>query len=137
MRRNEINLINYQLLILRLKWKCLNANLKYLYIGFALNRLNKYQEAIECYDKAISINSKNDNAFCNKGLTLHNLKQYSNALVCYNQALSISIDPIRLKLKADSLFQLGMKLEAKETYLAALQQGSTEQEYIKKQLQKL
>ncbi|CAD8215553.1 unnamed protein product [Paramecium octaurelia] len=36
-------------------------------LGFTLDKLNKYQEAIECYDKAIAINPKFDNAWNNKG----------------------------------------------------------------------
>lgn len=39
------------------KGKMLNN--QYL-IGFALQRLNKYKEAIDCYDKSISLNPKND-----------------------------------------------------------------------------
>ncbi|CAD8214482.1 unnamed protein product [Paramecium octaurelia] len=105
--------------------------------GIALNKLNKYQEAIECYDKAITINPKHDSALSNKGLTLHKLKKYKNAIICYDQALSVSITPLNLLRKADSLFELGNKQEAKQYYLDALQYGSTRKDYIQKQLQQL
>ncbi|CAD8116753.1 unnamed protein product [Paramecium primaurelia] len=86
--------------------------------GDALNNLNKYQDAIECLDKAISINPKFDIAWSNKGYALHNLQKYTDAISCYDQALSININPLRLQRKADSLFELGKKSEAKQFYLA-------------------
>ncbi|CAD8166212.1 unnamed protein product [Paramecium pentaurelia] len=86
--------------------------------GLALNNLNKYQEAFECYDKAISINPKHDKA---RSYALHQLQKYYDALSCYDQALSITINPLRLQRKADSLFELGKKSEAKQFYLAALE----------------
>ncbi|CAD8214522.1 unnamed protein product [Paramecium pentaurelia] len=41
--------------------------------GVTLRKLNKYQEAIECYEKAISINPKYDKAWLNKGNQLFNI----------------------------------------------------------------
>ncbi|CAD8055916.1 unnamed protein product [Paramecium primaurelia] len=105
--------------------------------GLALNNLNKYQDAIECYDEAISINPKYDKAWSNKGFALHKLQKYTDAISCYDQALSININHQRLKLKADSLFELGKKPEAKQFYEASLEQGSNDKIYIQKQLSKL
>ncbi|CAD8214280.1 unnamed protein product [Paramecium pentaurelia] len=105
--------------------------------GMALYNLNKYQEAIECYDKAITINPIYDTAWSNKGYALHQLQIYTDAISCYDQALSISINSIRLQRKADSLFELGKKSEAKKFYLVALEQGSNDKNYIQKQLSKL
>ncbi|CAD8045608.1 unnamed protein product [Paramecium primaurelia] len=105
--------------------------------GWALNSLNKYQEAIECYDKAISFNPKYDFAWNNKGYALHKLQKYYDAISCYDQALSFRILPLRLQRKADSLFELGKKAEAKQCYLAALENGSNDKNYIQEQLSKL
>ncbi|CAD8174781.1 unnamed protein product [Paramecium pentaurelia] len=120
--------------------------------GDALNNLNKYQDAIECLDKAISINPKFDSAWNNKGsalnnlnkyqdaiecFALHKLQKYTDAISCYDQALSININPLRLQRKADSLFELGKKSEAKQFYLASLEKGSNDKIYIQKQLSKL
>ncbi|CAD8058037.1 unnamed protein product [Paramecium primaurelia] len=106
-------------------------------LRFALRKLNKCQEAIECYDKAISINPKYDKAWYNKGYVLHQLQKYNDAISCYDQALSININPLRLQRKADSLFELGKKSEAKQLYLSALEKGSNDKNYIQKQLSKL
>ncbi|CAD8137817.1 unnamed protein product [Paramecium octaurelia] len=105
--------------------------------GMVLCNLNQHQEAIKCFDQAISINPKFDASFSNKGFALHQLKRYWDALQCYDQALSICINPSLLKRKADSLFELNFKYNAKQVYLEALQLGSNETDYINKQLSKL
>ena len=50
---------------------------------------NKYEEAIECYDKAIQINPNYSEAFNNKGLALGDLNKYEEALKTANLALFI------------------------------------------------
>ncbi|CAD8215340.1 unnamed protein product [Paramecium octaurelia] len=96
--------------------------------GQALQSLNKYEEAIECYDKAIAINPNYDVAWNSKGkllyysgLALHKLEIYKDAIQCFDKALNIQITPDRLKNKAYILLQLGMTLEARQLYLAALE----------------
>ncbi|CAD8215554.1 unnamed protein product [Paramecium octaurelia] len=106
-------------------------------LGLALQNMNKQQEAIECFDKAIAINPNNDNAWNNKGFALHNLQQYNYAILCYDQALYLQITSSRLRNKADSLFQFGKKSEAKQFYQAALEKGSNEKTYIQSQLSQL
>ncbi|CAD8129465.1 unnamed protein product [Paramecium sonneborni] len=54
------------------------------------NNLKKYQEAIECYDKALLINPKNDQIWNNKGHALRNLNKYQEAIECYDKALLIN-----------------------------------------------
>ncbi|CAD8094619.1 unnamed protein product [Paramecium sonneborni] len=105
--------------------------------GSALNNLNRFQEAIESLDQSIQINSKNNFAFENKGFALHQLKEYQKAIECYDLDLSLHVKPVTLKLKADALLELGKKSEAKKLYQTALQKGSNEKDYIKKQLSKL
>ncbi|CAD8163650.1 unnamed protein product [Paramecium pentaurelia] len=101
-----------------------------------LNNLHIYQEAIECLDEAISINPKYENAWINKGIALHKIKKFKDAIFFYDQALSQYINPLTLRLKADSLFELGNENEAKQSYLFALEKRSKEKDYIQKQLEK-
>jgi len=49
----------------------------------------KYNEAIECYDKAIEIDSRCKDAWNNKGNLLADQKKYSEAHKCYDEALKI------------------------------------------------
>ncbi|CAD8157116.1 unnamed protein product [Paramecium pentaurelia] len=54
----------------------------------ALDDLKKYQEAIECQDKAISINLKNDNAWFIKGYSFHFIQ---DSIECYDKAICINL----------------------------------------------
>ncbi|CAD8145683.1 unnamed protein product [Paramecium pentaurelia] len=79
------------------------------YFSNNLSKLKKYQEAIKCYEKAISINPKEsawsnkDKLINNSGATLHKLKNYKDAVQCQDQALSIYTKSIRLKRKGTPL----------------------------------
>ncbi|CAD8150608.1 unnamed protein product [Paramecium octaurelia] len=81
-----------------------------------VQNLQKYQEAIDCYEICIAINPQNDAVWRNKGqmililsslciniqlqiILLKQLKKHSEAILCYDQALSICIDPQTLQLK--------------------------------------
>ncbi|CAK91023.1 unnamed protein product (macronuclear) [Paramecium tetraurelia] len=61
-----------------------------IYLGYALSKLNKYQDAIECYNKAISINPNYDVIWYHKGNVLNNLNQHYEAIECYDKAISIN-----------------------------------------------
>ncbi|CAD8214737.1 unnamed protein product [Paramecium octaurelia] len=89
--------------------------------GVALSNLKKYQEAIECYDKAISINPKQDLAWNNKGNSLNNLNKYEEAIECYDKAISINpkLD-LAWNNKGNSLDDLYKYQEAIECYDKAI-----------------
>ena len=55
------------------------------------NKMN-YQKAIECYEKAIEINSQLKEAWYNEGIALGKLGKYQDAIKAFDQALSISPD---------------------------------------------
>ncbi|CAD8148198.1 unnamed protein product [Paramecium pentaurelia] len=101
--------------------------------GNSLKRLNKYEDAIECFDKVISINPKNESAWNSKGLLLHKLKNFKDAIQSYDMSLSIRIQPSILKQKADTLFELGEKQLAEQFYMAALENGTDDTDQIQKQ----
>ena len=60
-------------------------------------KLNKYEEAIICYDRIITIDANNSNALLNKGLMLYNLNKYEKAIECYDRI--IGLDKYKEKLK--------------------------------------
>ena len=68
-----------------------NFSVAYCNKGSALDDLERFQEAIECYDKAIELNPNYSNAYCNKGLALKNLKNHQDAIECYNKAIELII----------------------------------------------
>ena len=61
----------------------------------ALDRLGKYQEAIEYYDKAIEIDANFIDAQISKGWALDGLGKYKEAIEYYDKALDI--DPINIR----------------------------------------
>jgi tetratricopeptide (TPR) repeat protein len=67
----------------------ISNNLKALtsFARFILYGFGRYTEAIECYDKALAINPKQDNALFNKGNALDRLEKYDEAIECYDKAI--------------------------------------------------
>ncbi|WP_293193897.1 MULTISPECIES: tetratricopeptide repeat protein [unclassified Microcoleus] len=59
--------------------------------GRCLNRLKRRDEALECLDKAIEIDSNYARAWANKGNVLKILQRYEEALVSFDKA--IALDP--------------------------------------------
>ena len=49
----------------------------------------KYDEALECFDKVLSLNQKNTHAWNQKGVALRSLGRYDEAIECFNKALEI------------------------------------------------
>ncbi|MEG5137493.1 MULTISPECIES: tetratricopeptide repeat protein [unclassified Microcoleus] len=57
--------------------------------GRCLNRLERYDEALECLDKAIEIDCNYARAWTNKGNVLTNLERYDEALVSLDRAIEL------------------------------------------------
>ena len=55
--------------------------------GESLVKLEKYEEAISCYDKIIRLDPQDLKAWSNKGFALINLEEYEEAISCYNQVI--------------------------------------------------
>ena len=58
--------------------------------GIALNDLNKSDEAIKAYDKAIEISPQNPMAWYNKGAALDNLNKTDESKKAYDKAIEIN-----------------------------------------------
>lgn len=67
----------------------------YVNKGIAYFEQQKYEEAIEMYDKALEINPGRLGAIVNKANALQEMKRYGEALSYFEQAHKITSDPLR------------------------------------------
>ena len=79
--------------------------------------LLSYEEAIDCYNRAIEIDPLNEEAWYAKALSLENLRRYEEALECYNKAIENNqYYEDHWVFKAECLIKLGRYEEAIELY---------------------
>ena len=55
-----------------------NDPISYLYQGYALEEIEKYEEAIQCYNKALEIDPSINDASFRKNQSLQELAKYEN-----------------------------------------------------------
>ncbi|CAD8127955.1 unnamed protein product [Paramecium sonneborni] len=67
-----------------------SANQFLLFEVIILKDLNHFEEALQCIDQAIHLDSKNDLFFYYKGCVLFQKKQYQEALFEFNHAISLN-----------------------------------------------
>ena len=85
--------------------------------GGTLYFQGKYDEAIECYDKAIEIDPDSSVVWNNKGLALNALGKYEEAIACYDRVIEIDPqDADAWNNKGLALDSLGNTSEAKKCY---------------------
>ena len=79
--------------------------------GNTLRKLDRYEEALSCYDQAISFDLFNSYVFpyIGKGDVYREKKQYASALLEYNKAIKIQKHPYALNGKAQCLYEIGKK----------------------------
>ena len=85
--KNFIELIKYSEVFLK---KFPESKFIYNLIGVSYFNLGKYSNAIENYNKSISLNPKNAEAYNNKGLCLKKMGDFEGALENYKLALQIN-----------------------------------------------
>jgi tetratricopeptide (TPR) repeat protein len=90
--------------------------------GISLANLEKYQEAISSYDRALKIDANNINAWYNRGISLAELRKHEEAINSYDRALKIDANNINAWLyRGNSLGRLEKYEEAINSYDRALE----------------
>ncbi len=62
----------------------------YFSIGYSFVEKSDYVKAIECFDKALELNPRNQEAWYNKGVCLGKLEKYEDAATCFDKALELN-----------------------------------------------
>ena len=62
----------------------------YHYLGFTLDRQEKYEEAIAAYEKAIQLNPQYADAYYNLVNTLDEIEKYEEAMAAYQKAIQLN-----------------------------------------------
>jgi tetratricopeptide (TPR) repeat protein len=84
--------------------------------------LQKYEEAVECYDRCLEINPSFSNIWFIKGFILDSLGRKDEALTCFDRALLINPEyASAYKAKADTLKDLRRYADALECYHRAVE----------------
>ena len=58
--------------------------------GMSFLEDDKYEEALDCFEKILSSNPNNPDIWNKKGVTLRSLGRYDEAIECFNTALKIA-----------------------------------------------
>jgi len=77
--------------------------------GIALAALEKYNDAIESFVKAIELDPANPDAWFRKGLALYSLSNYDDAIEAFNKTIETRTDYApAFYHKGQSLFRIRM-----------------------------
>lgn len=94
-------------------------------IGFTLLSLGHYEEALANFEQGLQIDSSSVSDWFGKGIILKILGRYEEALICFDQALSCTYGPNLAYLhKGDTLRELGRYEEALACYDELLEFGT-------------
>jgi tetratricopeptide (TPR) repeat protein len=75
--------------------------------GFVLYKLQRYEEAIASYDRAIEFNALDAEAWGNRGGVLLMLQRYEEAIASFDKAIQIQPNfPLAIHNRAQALNQL-------------------------------
>jgi len=85
--------------------------------GVSLSQLERYEEALACYERALDLTAEVKEVWNNKGVALRALQRYPEALSSFEHALAL--DPsfaLAWRNKACTLESLGHRIEALSCY---------------------
>lgn len=88
--------------------------------GYQLYKLERYEEAVTFYKKALGENPENHQVLNNLGLALHELGEYKKAIASYDEANSIKSDNMAWNNRGLALYRLERYEEAIASYDKAL-----------------
>jgi tetratricopeptide (TPR) repeat protein len=92
----------------------------YLVHGFVLNRLGRYEQALQAFDLAITFDPERKDLWEHKAYTLVNMEMLTEALQCYDYLIHVyPEDPQFWNMKGSVHMALGQTAEANRAYATA------------------
>lgn len=92
--------------------------------GAGFVRVGRYDEGIECFNKAIEMDPKNAESWWNKGVALVRLEMYFDAIDCFDKAIEIDLDYADAwRAKGIALELTGRASQAQQCYKRAKELG--------------
>lgn len=89
--------------------------------SYSLHKLGRFQEAVDCLDKALELDPRDVAAWTNRGNSLNSLGRYDEAVLSLNQALELDPnDSAAWQNKGMSLSRLGRYAEALDCFDKAI-----------------
>ena len=99
--------------------------------GFALSMLGKFEDALECHEKSLAIDDKNEKTFVNKAHALFGLGKFEESLKNSEHAISIHQNFAKAWYNAGvALHKLGKSDDGLEYVEKALELDPTDQEAL-------
>ena len=77
-------------LVSQQNWVHIETSETYLNKGISLVELEKYEDAITCYDKAATTDANDSLIWYNRGVALTQLENFDDALSSYEKAIEVS-----------------------------------------------
>ncbi|MDD4915098.1 MAG: tetratricopeptide repeat protein [Methylococcales bacterium] len=93
----------------------------WFYLGIGLKQLQRFQEALDSFERAIGLSADFAEAYCNRGSVLQDLRRFEDALRSFEQAIAIRpAYPLAFNNSGISLRHLKRYAEAVAAYDRAL-----------------
>jgi len=84
-----------------------------------LSEMGEYDEALECMDRAIAIDSSRDDLWANKGKILYTIGRYQEAAECFDRAIQIKPCGSYWSQKGEALIAIGSHKLASDAFSKA------------------
>jgi tetratricopeptide (TPR) repeat protein len=82
--------------------------------GVVQTKLGKYNEALDCFDRALKINPGVTNIWLNRGIALVKLNEFEEAMDCFDRALQLDPNNESAKRRRNKCWYKWKLLEARE-----------------------
>jgi tetratricopeptide (TPR) repeat protein len=84
--------------------------------GVVQTKLGKYNDAVECFDRALRVNPGVSNIWLNRGIALVKLEEYEEAMDCFDRALQLDKNNESAKRRRNKCWYKWKLMEGREGY---------------------